>query len=277
MKTPTIATGRFCRAIASVWLVGVALLTACASIGGEGEKAPDYMVVEGRARVDPATFADGLAWALAFSGPLKATVQTPLDATIPDSSQRVLAAQAAARRASQRALCERILALPDATQTPLSRRLENRPELAAALNKLIADRSRVEVAAAEQQVKCEAVIDGPIVLELFRRHDVPFQVRLSDLGVSRQEMVKNEAYRLAVEDLRGRLREQIMEIKDADGNALSRAFQSHPERERDLDAMLLLMVQANSINYEEDGTCRVECYFDANKAREIARGKSPTW
>lgn len=253
------------------------LLAACGTVGGgeaDSGGQPEILVAEGQGKVDPVKYADEASWAQAFQRPIEATADAALDASVGDPGQRVLAAQAAARRASLRSLGAKIQSLTDTQGRELATRVTSQPDLAVALGKLIEEQAKVNVAMADGQARATATLEGPAVMELFRKNGAPFDIRLSDLSTGRQQMLRQEAYNEALKAMRDDLKTRIMQVRDASGKPLEQTFSAHPERMKELDAYLVLVVQADEYRFQEDGSCLAQCYFDANIARRIARGES---
>lgn len=255
----------------------VLTLVGCQLFGGTDTDEPQFIVVEGSSRIDPMRFATDVPALLALEGPLRASADAPIDATIDPPQQRLMMAEAAARREALRALGRRILALPDADRQPLSQTFARNPQMAAELEQLLEAEADVTLSVLPQQVSAAASVPGSTVAALLQKNGVSFQLRLSDLPPERQQALKVEAYNQAMEEVRANLLREILAFDGRGGEALGEVFARHPERLRELEATLLLVVQADSVRYSEDGTCHVETYFDVTEAQRLARQARPSW
>jgi hypothetical protein len=263
-------------------LLGLAIALAvqglgCRSFQRADTNAPSpYLVAEGRAKIDPILYADQAPWALAFSGPLEATGEAPLDASIADAGQRALMARAEARRAGLRQLAQRVMALPDADGRPLSQSVAKNGELAMALETMLEEHAKIQWTVAGGKAQAKTTIQGQDLLVLLRDHGVSLQFRLSNLPEARRQVLKGDVYGQALADMRKRLKEQILSVVDVDGRPLRNVFERHPGRVNALNQALLLL-QADSIRYQEDGSCTAQAYFEQAKAVQLAHPAAPWW
>jgi hypothetical protein len=235
-----------------------------------------YLVAEGRAKIDPIAYADQAPWALAFSGPIEATGEAPLDASIADAGQRALMARAAARRACLRRLAQRVMALPDADGQPISQSVAKDGDLAMALETMLEERAQAQWTVAGGKTQAKVAIQGQDLLVLLRAHGVSLQFRVSNLPDARRQAFKNDVYNQALTDMRRRLKEQILSVLDVDGQPLRKTFERRAGRLAALNQALLLL-QADSIRYQEDGSCATQAYFEKSKAVQLAHPAAPWW
>lgn len=241
----------------------------------EPPKPPDYVKVIGTGSANLAQVAttSSLGFAGLLRGPIKAESSAPLDARINDPAQRVLMAQAEARRKALRTLGGVIMAQRGQQGATLGEMLRKSPTDQSKLNTLLEQKAQVTFANEAQGVHASAMIDGRQVMDALGL--AAQQSAALKTGGSLEEK-KAIAYNLAFENAKKKLEQALLEIRLPDGHSVREALEANSDVALDFNAMLWV-VQPDETHYMPDGSCEVTIFFDRNRVPEILKGKRKWW
>lgn len=244
----------------------------------QAPKPPDYLKITGvghAGSLGPVT-TNTMAFAGVLNGPIRAESAAALDGQIADPAQRVLMAQAEARRKALRTLGQVILTQRDAQGGALGEALKKSPSDQSRLNTLLEEQARVTFAMEGSGVHASAVIDGAQVMSAIGLAGPQTGANPAAGGATLQAK-KEASYNLALEDAKRKLEQALMESKAPDGERTVRqALEDSPDAKVDFNAMIWV-VQPDETTYGADGACQVTIFFDRNRLQEIFKNNGRPW
>lgn len=241
-------------------------------------KPPDYIKITGVGNADslgPVT-TNTLSFSGVMSGPIRAESAAALDGQIADPAQRVLMAQAEARRKALRTLGQVILSQRDAQGGPLGEALKKSPADQSRLNTLLEEQAKVTFAMEGTGVHATAMIDGGQVMSAIGLAGPQAGAASAPGGASLQAK-KEASYNLALDDAKRKLEQALMESKAPEGEQTVReALEENPDAKVDFNAMLWV-VQPDETTYGADGSCQLTIFFDRNRLQDIFKNNGRPW
>ena len=263
------------------WMIGaMALLIGamgCGRFAPKGEpEPPDYIKISavGLAKEVNESLPD--AYAKALTGNLEARATASFDAKVADPAQQVLMARAEARRSALRLLAQTMLSVKDADGRALADLLKSSPERQAALSELLDAQASVTFEEKDQKAYAQASIKGQKVFETLTQTSTTQVKKDTELTPAQLDDRKSRAYDVALKDVKGKLKTEMMAVKLPDGRSAKEALDEDSSAARELEALIFL-AQPDEVHYTGDGSCEMALFFDRNRVISIATRKYHRW